>query len=50
MATTHQTWKMSIHLHEQICFNPKFYPEAPKLRQNENCDKTENNANITFFY
>ena len=44
-----QTWKMSIHLHKQICFNSKFYPEARKLRQNENCDKTANYANNTFF-
>ena len=44
-----ETWKMSINLHEQIVFNLNFYPEARKLRQNENCDKTANNANNTIF-
>ena len=40
---------MSIYLHEQILFNHKFYPEALKLHHNKNCNKTENNANITIF-
>ena len=26
-SAVQQTWKMSINLHEQIFFNPKFYPE-----------------------
>ena len=43
-----QTCKMSIYLQEQIFFTPKFPPEAHKLRQNIRCDKTANNANITF--
>ena len=30
-------------------FNPKFYPEAQKLRLNENFDKTANNTNNTIF-
>ena len=30
-------------------FNPKFYPKVRKLRQNKNCNKTENNANNTIF-
>ena len=42
-----QTWKMSIYLHKQIFLNPKFHPEARKLCQNENRDKTANNANNT---
>ena len=28
-------------------FNSKFYPKAPKLCQNENCNKPANNANKT---
>ena len=38
---------MSIHLHKQSFFNPKFYQEARKLRQNGKYDKTPNNANNT---
>ena len=39
---------MSIHLHEQIFFNPKFYLEVQQLRQIENCNKTVNIANNLF--
>ena len=31
------------------CFNPKLYPEARKLCQNLNFNKTGNNANTTIF-
>ena len=44
-----QTLKISISLHYQICFNTKFYPEARRLRKNENCDKTAHNAKNTIF-
>ena len=33
----------------QILFWSKAYPEEQKLRQNENCNKTVNNANNTIF-
>ena len=42
-----QTWKMSIHLHKQFFFNPRFSPAVHKLRQNENCDITANNSKNT---
>ena len=29
--------------------NPKVYPDAHKLRPNEKCNKTDNNANNTIF-
>ena len=41
---------MSIHLLELIFFSYlKFYQKARKLRRNENCNKTANNANNNIF-
>ena len=40
---------MSVHLHKRILFNPKFFPEACNLRQNDKCVKTANNANDIIF-
>ena len=43
----YRTWKVSIHLHKQNIFNPKFYLEACILQQNKYCHKTANNENNT---